>query len=474
MKQTFAWFLAFMVLFSVGSLVFSREEEVPWTNPYADVTEDLWSYQYITELNKAGILPDAAAFQPEAEATRGELIVALFNMDSIVFAEQKKERERAQKGQALAPSFYDVSPDSELYEPVAWAYRNGIVSGTTSTTFSPNDSLTREQVCTLLARFGSLEGVQLARVVEPDQFKDSIYVSEYARSGVTACQMAGIIKGYANGFLYPSQVMSKQECAATLYRIYLAATSTLPEGTETVDLTAGAYDSLYDSYTDIPFTALVPAGAEAPQGYFDRTVFIGDSISLMLKAYCASTGALGQAQFLCAGSMSATNMLTGQILPEYPAGSGEKPPIQQSVAATGASVVYIMLGMDNMGYLGTDRALSDLTKIVANIKEAAPNVTIVMQSVTPMADSSTSYSQTLNNDVIDEYNTKLQALCQEQRWYYLNVSEVFKNENGFLIKDYCSDYGKMGMHFNYKGTAVWVDYLKTHVPADLLADLGLA
>ena len=32
----------------------------------------------------------------------------------------------------------------------------------------------------------------------------------------------------------------------------------------------------------------------------------------------------------------------------------------------------------------------------------------------------------------------------------------------------------MGMHFNYKGTAVWVDYLKTHVPADLLADLGLA
>ena len=358
---------------------------------------------------------------------------------------------RAQKGQALAPSFYDVSPDSELYEPVAWAYRNGIVSGTTDTTFSPNDSLTREQVCTLLARFGALEGVQLARVVEPDQFKDSIYVSEYARSGVTACQMAGIIKGYANGFLYPSQVMSKQECAATLYRIYLAATSTLPEGTETVDLTAGAYDSLYDSYTDIPFTALVPAGAEAPQGYFDHTVFIGDSISLMLKAYCASTGALGQAQFLCAGSMSATNMLTGQILPEWPAGSGQKPTIQQSVAATGASVVYIMLGMDNMGYLGTDRALSDLAKIVANIKEAAPNVTIVMQSVTPMADSSTSYSSTLNNDVIDEYNTKLQALCQEQRWYYLNVSEVFKNENGFLIKDYCSDYGKMGMHYNYKG-----------------------
>lgn len=103
-----------------------------------------------------------------------------------------------------------------------------------------------------------------------------------------------------------------------------------------MDLTPGAYDSLYDEYKDITFTALVPASEEeGPTSFFDQAVFIGDSISMTLESYCAASGALGGAKFLCAGSMSPTNMLTGKILPEYPKGSGQKPAIEDSVAATG-------------------------------------------------------------------------------------------------------------------------------------------
>ena len=119
-----------------------------------------------------------------------------------------------------------------------------------------------------------------------------------------------------------------------------------------VDLTEGAYDSLYDNYQDITFTALVPETEEGPVTFFDQAVFIGDSISMTLEAYCGASGTLGGAKFLCAGSMSPTNMLTGKILPEYPKGSGQKPAIGDSVAATGAKVVYVMLGMDNIAYGG--------------------------------------------------------------------------------------------------------------------------
>ena len=104
---------------------------------------------------------------------------------------------------------------------------------------------------------------------------------------------------------------------------------------------------------------------------------------MTLESYCTATGALSKAQFLCAGSMSPTNMLTGQILPEYPKGSGQKPPIQDSVAATGAEVVYIMLGMDNIAY-GVDKASSDYVTIINNILTRNPEVQIVVQSVTPM------------------------------------------------------------------------------------------
>lgn len=433
-----------------------------WENPYIDVTQDLWSYQYITELNKAGVIPSSEKFQREQEETRGNLVLYLYNMDTGVFAKREKQ-EPVQE----TPSFSDVDKDSPYYEAVCWAYENGLVGGTTDTTFSPDSAVTRQQVCTILARFAQLEKISLIQVVEPDQFKDSLYIQDYARSGVTACQMAGIVKGYENGFFYPENTMTREECAAVVYRVMVASEMQIPEGASLVDLTPGAYDSLYDNYQDITFTALVPESEEGPVSFFDQAVFIGDSISMTLEAYCNASGALGGAQFLCAGSMSPTNMLSGKILPEYPKGSGQKPAIEESVAATGAKVVYVMLGMDNIAY-GIEKATGDYLTILNNIQTANPGVQIVVQSVTPMSDASTSYSEKLNNEQINAFNETMKEYCQTNRWYYVDVAEAFRDEEGFLKKEYCSDYSTMGMHFTYDGAKVWVQYLKTHIPQDLL------
>lgn len=433
-----------------------------WENPYIDVTQDLWSYQYITELNKAGVIPSSEKFQREQEETRGNLVLYLYNMDTGVFAKREKQ-EPVQE----TPSFSDVDKDSPYYEAVCWAYENGLVGGTTDTTFSPDSAVTRQQVCTILARFAQLEKISLIQVVEPDQFKDSLYIQDYARSGVTACQMAGIVKGYENGFFYPENTMTREECAAVVYRVMTASEMQIPEGASLVDLTPGAYDSLYDNYQDITFTALVPESEEGPVSFFDQAVFIGDSISMTLEAYCNASGALGGAQFLCAGSMSPTNMLSGKILPEYPKGSGQKPAIEESVAATGAKVVYVMLGMDNIAY-GIEKATGDYLTILNNIQTANPGVQIVVQSVTPMSDASTSYSEKLNNEQINAFNETMKEYCQTNRWYYVDVAEAFRDEEGFLKKEYCSDYSTMGMHFTYDGAKVWVQYLKTHIPQDLL------
>ena len=206
--------------------------------------------------------------------------------------------------------------------------------------------------------------------------------------------------------------------------------------------------------------------------YWDNTVFIGDSVSVMLESYCNSTNALGGAKFLCAGSMSATSILSGKLLPEWPKGSGLRPAIQDSVLDTGAKVVYVMLGMNTMARY-VDGAVNDLVTVCERIQQADPSITIIVESVTPMTEDSPRKDDYLNNDVINSYNQKMQAVCQEHEWYVLNVAEVFKDENGNLIAQYCSDPTKMGMHFTYEGTKVWVDYLKTHVPYELLERLSL-
>ena len=92
MKQAISWFLVFMILFSAGSLLRDpKGSSKDWENPYIDVTQDLWSYQYITELNKAGVIPSSEKFQREQEETRGNLVLYLYNMDTGVFAKREKQ-----------------------------------------------------------------------------------------------------------------------------------------------------------------------------------------------------------------------------------------------------------------------------------------------------------------------------------------------------------------------------------------------
>ena len=67
-----------------------------------------------------------------------------------------------------------------------------------------------------------------------------------------------------------------------------------------------------------------------------------------------------------------------------------------------------------------------MVTVLTNITQRNPKAQIIIQSVTPMADSSTSYSDKLNNDTINAYNQRMQELCEEHRWYYLNVAEVFR------------------------------------------------
>ncbi|MFR0911366.1 MAG: hypothetical protein ACLSF6_00970 [Evtepia gabavorous] len=111
MKQAISWFLVFMILFSSASLL--REpagSTEDWENPYIDVTQDLWSYQYITELNKAGVLPSSEKFQGQEEETRGNLVLYLYNMDQGVFKDRKKATRRRRKRPPTSPMSPRIPP----------------------------------------------------------------------------------------------------------------------------------------------------------------------------------------------------------------------------------------------------------------------------------------------------------------------------------------------------------------------------
>ena len=216
-------------------------------------------------------------------------------------------------------------------------------------------------------------------------------------------------------------------------------------------------------------TVPVPESAPVDAGWFDDAAFVGDSVSVTLANYNSSYGTLGKAKFFCSVSLSQTNALSYQAgnerLPEYPAGSGQHPRIEDGIAASGAKKVYLMLGMNCIAS-GVDRVSQDLVTLVSKNQEKSPGIAVLIESVTPMTADSPRADGSLNNFTIQEFNEKMKAICQEKQWYYVNVAEAVTGDQGALKAEYSGDKA-MGIHFNYDGAAAWANYLLTHVPEAL-------
>ena len=221
--------------------------------------------------------------------------------------------------------------------------------------------------------------------------------------------------------------------------------------------------------TAAPASAVVPASDPVSAEWFSDAAFVGDSVSVMLETYNSTYEKLGTPAFFCSVSLSQNNALNYSAgdsrLPEYPKGSGQHPRIEDGIAASGAKKVYIMLGMNCIAG-GVDSSCQDLVRLVDEIQAKSPDTAILIQSVTPMTTDSRRADQALNNDTIQEYNTKMEAICQEKHWYFINVAEAVSDQNGFLRADFSGDQA-MGIHFNYNGAEAWTEYLLTHVPPAL-------
>ena len=216
--------------------------------------------------------------------------------------------------------------------------------------------------------------------------------------------------------------------------------------------------------TSVPDNKVSAEGTVVGASYFDDAAFVGDSVSLRLTYYAMGNGKLGNAQFFTAGSLGANNALW-EVSDEsvHPSFRGEKMLIEDCVAQSGVKKVCIMLGMNDLGLYGIDATVESYKTLVMNIIEKSPEVEIVVQSMTPMTSTSYLTSDGLNNDVIREYNIELLKLCEEQNWKFMDVASVMYDEDGNLIREYCSDPDEMGVHFEDVGCDAWVEYLYKNI-----------
>ena len=117
-----------------------------------------------------------------------------------------------------APSGDNPFTDTNDAEIVK-AFKLGITSGTTATTFSPDENLTREQAAAMLARvYKKIKGTEELKFDMPQQFADHSSISDYAIESVYFMNAQGYIKGTEAGF-EPKGLCTREQALAIAQRM---------------------------------------------------------------------------------------------------------------------------------------------------------------------------------------------------------------------------------------------------------------
>ena len=108
--------------------------------------------------------------------------------------------------------FEDVGTDAWYSDAVAYVYRNGLMSGTSGSTFSPDAAITRAQLVTILWRMAG--SPQVNGLMDFDDVSQGAYYAEAVRWAASE----GIAGGYGNGLFGSDDPITREQMAAILYR----------------------------------------------------------------------------------------------------------------------------------------------------------------------------------------------------------------------------------------------------------------
>lgn len=118
-------------------------------------------------------------------------------------------------------TFADVAPDAWHAEAVAWANAAGIVNGLEDGSFGPDLPVSREQIAAILFRFAALGGVNTAARATLSGFPDGAQVGSWARDALSWAVAEELITGAENGnriSLQPRSSAARAQVAAILMR----------------------------------------------------------------------------------------------------------------------------------------------------------------------------------------------------------------------------------------------------------------
>ena len=202
--------------------------EVADKRTFSDVTTSDWFYKEVQQAADNGYVKGIAGtklYAPNAGMTRGDVCVVLLRMAGGDLDYNQDGSVNTTKG--YNTKFSDVDPHVYYAKAIQWASQLGIVTGFDGTTeFGPEQTVSRDQFATMLARYAKATGADIAADASSiDGYADASAVESWAIPYVAWAVEAGVM-GQNTDFLMPVKDVSRAEVAAMAVRYQPEATTT--------------------------------------------------------------------------------------------------------------------------------------------------------------------------------------------------------------------------------------------------------
>ena len=185
---------------------FVETEEPAPAEPFPDVDENDWFYDEVVYVYENGLMNGVEnnQFAPNTATNRAMLATILYRLAG----------EPAVSGDL---PFTDVESGTWYTDAVLWAAQNGIVNGLGENTFAPMNTLTREQLVTMLYRYAEAEGYDVSAAADLSGYPDADKVQTYAQEAMSWAVAEGIVEGM-DGNLNPAGSATRAQIATILMR----------------------------------------------------------------------------------------------------------------------------------------------------------------------------------------------------------------------------------------------------------------
>ena len=176
------------------------------TSPFSDVSTSAYYYEAVKWAQKKGITGGIGngLFGPNQPCTRAQIVTFLWRAAGSPVVN-------------YAMNMSDVPEGSYYAEAVRWALSEGIATGTTENTFSPDSECTRAQAVAFLFRYAASEAVTLQELVSG--FSDADSVPGYALPAMNWALAEEIVQGNGSK-LMPNDSCTRAQIVTFLFRAY--------------------------------------------------------------------------------------------------------------------------------------------------------------------------------------------------------------------------------------------------------------